>query len=1521
MSGTYRVEPPDLKTCKSFEIFQKELEIWELTTPVPEEKRGAIIAAGLPNDSKLKRDLRDKFFENVVISELAKKEGLKLVKDFLEKELGEGDLERKVRTWDEFEDCVRKNMNIEDFASDFDRQYQKAASASKIKIPSEVRAFMVLKRSNVTRVQRMLILSKLDKVDRDNMFENMVSELKLVLGGGPGHVKDELSGAIKYEEKDIPSEEVLLSYGYVKRGAGGFRGGRGGWRGRGGGFGGGGRHDKKPYDKDSSKRPNRLGEDGEPQSCHNCKSIYHFLSGCPDKNENKPKEVMKVILYAKEEEELSLFTREAKNCAALDTCCTSNVSGRQWLEAYIDSLDEERRKEVRGPLPSDRVFKFGNDGLLCSEGKYFLPAEVAGKEVDIEADVVSSDIPLLLSKKSMKRAGMKLDMEDDTAIVYGKKVNLVTTTSGHYCLPLLPTTTERQDRINEIFAVNLLTISEGDQFKQMVKLHKQFGHQIKEKFITFMKDAGVWHAGLEKHLDKILNGCVGCIKKKRNPDKPVVCLPMAKKFNEKVCIDLKKWKHRHILHMVDMWSRLTISVFIERKKPREVIDKIMSSWIGYFGVMKAILSDNGGEFCNEELKEVKSILNIEDLTTGAESPWQNGLCEKNHATIDVMLERMIEDYPDTPEDILLGWANMAKNSMKMVYGFSSNQLVFGSNPNLPNIASDGPPAMEGKTCSEIFAHHLNALHASRKAFIETESSEKIRKALARKVCTNNAVLERGDRVYYKRERDDSWRGPAKVMFQDRKVIFVRHGSSCVRVSANRIIKQGEEYGTDLSLEDQSVSVPSSHSVSTSAYDQESSISSLREEGSVSRSRQEESVSSSRQEESVSKVISAEEISSKETSEDEDVNLDAEEEETTLDDNAPQAQDYNAVQHEDEENDSDENALQIVENGNTQEEESVQDLDNMQDESMINVSNGKRKRAENANKRKTRPRMIYPSSKGRKVSLKKNDVIDVQLDDEETWTRAIITDREKITGKYYNYYNIRGLDGEERNVDLERLRFKQVQEEEVHMVIIPREKHKDVDCLKAKKAELEKLESFKAFKEVDDVGQYRISSTWVLSMKGEEIRARLCARGFEEIGDIPSDSPTVDKPNIRLLLLIAASHGWTIKLCDVKSAFLQGRKLERKVILTPPREAGVQRGKLWELQVALYGLDDASLQFYLKCKEILESLGCQQSTYDPAFFFKFDEAGELEGCIALHVDDFLLTGNIKFDIVPRKLAAIFQMGTTEERKFTYTGFNLEEVKGGIRVDQTSFAKEKLEVFDVKPERAKNPGEELTGEEVTVIRQAAGKIGWLARGTRPDLIFSHVEMSTKFGRSKVKDLMQVSKIVRKVKDSDCFYTIRSLGPVQDWFIEVSTDASLSNLNDGVDSTGAHLILVRNKGDDCAPIIWHASKIKRIVGSTLEVETLALVEGLKEAIYLREVIEEIFGLKEQTLDIRALVDSKSTVDAVHSTTLVQDRRLRRDIAIVKQMLNKKEVTSVEWCPGTEQLADGMTKRTSPCYGLRDG
>ena len=95
----------------------------------------------------------------------------------------------------------------------------------------------------------------------------------------------------------------------------------------------------------------------------------------------------------------------------------------------------------------------------------------------------------------------------------------------------------------------------------MKKVHRQFGHTPKDKFMRFIKDANVWNDSLEKHLDTVIRGCKGCIILKRRPDKPVISLPMTSTFNEKVAIDLKEVregdKKKNILHMVDMWSRLT----------------------------------------------------------------------------------------------------------------------------------------------------------------------------------------------------------------------------------------------------------------------------------------------------------------------------------------------------------------------------------------------------------------------------------------------------------------------------------------------------------------------------------------------------------------------------------------------------------------------------------------------------------------------------------------------------------------------------------------------------------------------------------------------------------------------------------------------------------------------------------------------------------------------------------------------------------------------------------------------------
>ena len=108
-----------------------------------------------------------------------------------------------------------------------------------------------------------------------------------------------------------------------------------------------------------------------------------------------------------------------------------------------------------------------------------------------------------------------------------------------------------------------------------------------------------------------------------------------------------------------------------------------------------------------------------------------------------------------------------------------------------------------------------------------------------------------------------------------------------------------------------------------------------------------------------------------------------------------------------------------------------------------------------------------------------------------------------------------------------------------------------------------------------------------------------------------------------------------------------------------------------------------------------------------------------------------------------------------------------------------------------------------------------------------------MSTRFLNGKVKDLVRASKLTRKVKSSESDIFMRKLGPVRDWIVEVFTDASLSNLSEGVDSVKARIIIVKNDNGDCSPLLWSANNIKRIVNSTMEAECLSLLSGLKQAI----------------------------------------------------------------------------------------
>ena len=130
---------------------------------------------------------------------------------------------------------------------------------------------------------------------------------------------------------------------------------------------------------------------------------------------------------------------------------------------------------------------------------------------------------------------------------------------------------------------------------------------------------------------------------------------------------------------------------------------------------------------------------------------------------------------------------MAQNSLCSVHGYSAHQLAFGNNPNLPSILNDSLPALEGTTSSVVVGEHIAAMYDARQKFMETECSERIRRALRKQTRTNiNEVFQHGDKVFYKRPDGHEWKGPGRV--QDGVVVFVRHGGQMVRVHTCRLKK-------------------------------------------------------------------------------------------------------------------------------------------------------------------------------------------------------------------------------------------------------------------------------------------------------------------------------------------------------------------------------------------------------------------------------------------------------------------------------------------------------------------------------------------------------------------------------------------------------------------------------------------------------------------------------------------------------------------------------------------------------------
>ena len=139
------------------------------------------------------------------------------------------------------------------------------------------------------------------------------------------------------------------------------------------------------------------------------------------------------------------------------------------------------------------------------------------------------------------------------------------------------------------------------------------------------------------------------------------------------------------------------------------MNAILSNWISVNGAAEKFLSNNGGEFVNEEFLTLCEQFNIVVQTTATDSPWSNGLVERHNLVLSEMLDKVLTDSK-CPFNVALSWCINAKNSLHNVHGFSPYQLALGQHPRPPALLTDTPPAHRSPSSSDIVWQHLNALH-------------------------------------------------------------------------------------------------------------------------------------------------------------------------------------------------------------------------------------------------------------------------------------------------------------------------------------------------------------------------------------------------------------------------------------------------------------------------------------------------------------------------------------------------------------------------------------------------------------------------------------------------------------------------------------------------------------------------------------------------------------------------------------------------------------------------------------------
>ncbi|KAG8476762.1 hypothetical protein CXB51_030053 [Gossypium anomalum] len=343
--------------------------------------------------------------------------------------------------------------------------------------------------------------------------------------------------------------------------------------------------------------------------------------------------------------------------------------------------------------------------------------------------------------------------------------------------------------------------------------------------------------------------------------------------------------------------------------------------------------------------------------------------------------------------------------------------------------------------------------------------------------------------------------------------------------------------------------------------------------------------------------------------------------------------------------------------------------------------------------------------------------------------------------------------------------------------------------------------------------------------------------------------------------------------DVKTAFLNGDIEETTSMVQPENfESKDSKNMVCELTKSIYGLKQASRQWYHKFHQIIISFGFEMNIVDDCVYHKFN--GSKYIFLVLYVDDILLaTNDIDFlHETKRFLFKHFEMKDLGDASFV-SGIQIhrDRSRGILGLSQKSYIDKVLKRFGMQNCRPGNtpvakgdkfsltqcPKSNLEIQEMQKIpyASAVGSLMYAQVCTRQDIAYIVGMLGRYLSNPGIDHWIAAKRVMRylqRTKDYMLTYKRSDLLEVIGY-----SDSDFAGCQDSRKSTSGYIYLLAG-----GAISWKSVKQTLVASSTMAAEFIACYEASNHGIWLRNFVTGLRILENVKRPLNLFCDNKSAV-----------------------------------------------------------